>query len=96
MRLEMLPDPHHDVFRGRIFDDVVKREVIQNVDDFAMNDPFDRIEILDHAARRSFGLDRAADGNVEPVGMSVHPGTFALMVRKHVSRLEAERLAYLH
>ena len=96
MVFECAPDPHDDLFCGWIFNQVIEAGVIQHVDDVLPDDPLDSVEVFDHAACRPVGLKWAANGNVEPVGMSVHPGTLARVVWENVRRFKAEVLANLH
>jgi len=70
--------------------------MIEHVDDLVAHGALDCIKILDHAARGPLAFDRASYRNLETIGMAVHTGTLALVVREHVSRLEAEGLSYLH
>jgi len=70
--------------------------MIEHVDRVFAHDRFNGVEILDHAASGPVILDWAADGDLEPVRVTVHPGAFAGMVRKYVSRFKAEMLANLH
>src|SRR5580658_8199449 len=91
----MLPDPKEQVLRGWIFDEVVEVLVVEPVDDPFGHDAFDFIEILDHAARRPFGLDRPGDGDFQTVRVPVHARALSGMKRQNVCRLEAELLAEL-
>ncbi len=96
MVFECAPDPHDDLFCGWIFNQVIEASVVQDINDVLPDDSLDPVEVFDHAARRPIGLNRTANGDIEPVGMSVHPGTFARVVWENVCRFKAEVLANLH
>ena len=96
MRLYAFPYPHDDVFGGWVFDEIIERLMVEQIDGFAAHDLLDRIEIFDHPARRAVALNWAANGDFEAIGVAVHPGTFAGVERKNVGRLKAEVSAYLH
>ena len=70
--------------------------MVQYIHDMLADNLLDLVEVFDHAARGPIGLNRAANGNVQLVGMSVQAGTFARMVWENVSRFKAEVLANLH
>jgi hypothetical protein len=61
-----------------------------------VDDGAEGIEVLDHPPGRALGLQRAAQGNLQPVRVAVRPRTLAQVVRENVRRLEPEKLTYLH
>jgi len=65
--LQMLPDPHRDEFSGGVFDEFVEGLMIDDVDDRAAHNRFDRFEILNHAGSRAVILQRAANCNFETI-----------------------------
>ena len=95
-RGKALPHPLDDVFGGGIVDQIIEGLMIQQVDDFTADHLLDHVEILDHPASRTFRLEGAAHGNLQPVRMAVHAAALARMVRKYVGRLKSEVLTNLH
>lgn len=60
--------------------------------------PYDRaylLEVGDHSARRTAGVQWPRERDVEPVRMTVKARALAGMVRQHVSGFEAELLTNL-
>lgn len=84
------------MFARRVGQMVVERGVIEHVEDLAMYDAPDRVEVLDHSGRRAFGPKRPAQGHFEPVRMPVQTRALSQVIRENVRRLEPEMLTNLH
>ena len=55
----------------------------------------DVVEIDDHSARGTVGLNRAANRDLEPIRMPVHAGAFSQVKRQRMRRLKRKVLANL-
>ena len=96
MRFQLAPRPHHNVLGRGVLNQIVKGLMVQNIHDLLADYALDRVEVFNHPTGRPIGLNRAAYGHFQTIGMTVHAGTLAGVVWKYVSRFKAEVLANLH
>src|SRR2546422_1393314 len=92
-RLQLIPDPDRDVFRGGVFENIVDVSVVEAIQDPLLDDPLQKEEVEGHPGA---GIHRHLQRDVKLVAVAVQIATGAVVARKLVGGLESETLRENH